>query len=161
MLKRQLRVGARIAALSLLGLLLMGAAPKPPAIMTFVGKYPFDKVRGVSFLNHPLVRRAVRSAVFEDSVSNEVLDAGVSGPITRRGSLVISSACRPHDCADVNWTVAILVPRGPAAVCYHNAELMGEQSRWFIGGFSCFRAAGGCDSDAVPATVVAAIATAG
>jgi hypothetical protein len=149
----------RVIRLFLFAVVLSAASP-PPGVASFVGKYPFDKIRGVSFLTHPRVKGAVRAAVFEHMVAEEVLGDAVTVPITKRGSLMISWACRPHDCADVNWTVVILSPNGPAAVWYHNAELKGAQSRWFIGGFAKFRNAGDCADGAVPDNVAAALATA-
>jgi hypothetical protein len=134
------------------------AAPTAvPQLAAFVGKYPFEKIGKISFLGHPNVKRLVESAAIEDVIEREVLTPGVSTPIVRQGSLIVSSACRPHNCSDVNWKITILVPNGPAAVCYHNSELMGERSRWFFGGFARFVSQGNCNSDDVPEQVAAAL----
>jgi len=144
--------------IGVLALLTTSAASAPPALTRYVGKYPHDKVAGVTFVRHPAVRRAVRSAVFEPAVTSEVLSEGVAIPIVRQRSMIVAHACRPHECDTVNWAIAVLTPGTRAAVCYHNSDLMGDESRWFVGGSARLRTPGGCDTE-VPAQVVAAVFT--
>lgn len=144
-----------LAAMMLLPLI--AAAPAAPSLSWYVGKYPHDKVGGVTFVRHPLVKKAVQSASWEPVVTSEVLEEGVAGPITRQGSVVVSTACRAHSCDEVNWTIAISSSGRSAAVCYHNAELMGERSRWFFGGSPIAETAGECP-DVIPERLVARLA---
>ena len=148
-------------ALSLLlgGLCLVGAAPAPAPLASYVGKYPFDKVRGYQFMSHPQVRRLVRQATFNQSVLKAVSSSGVSNRITRRGAVLASWACEPHNCGAHNWTVVMRSPAGPAAVCYFDKELA-SQSNWFMNGSAALRTAGGCPGEAqeVPPALVARLA---
>lgn len=123
----------------------------------FVGKYPSDKVRSLTFLTHPTVKRAVMAATWEPLVVQEVLGNGVTDRIQRRGAYLVSSSCRPHNCDTVNWTIVIRTPNGPAAVCYHNENLMGEASRWFVNGNVTIQPVGGCDWFKVPNGVLSAL----
>lgn len=131
------------------------AAGTPPPLTTFIGKYPFNNISGYTFLSEPVVRRAVESAAFDQSVVQSALSEGVAGPISRRGSLIIASSCQPHNCADHNWTIVMLIPNGPAAVCYHDADLMAQTARWFVGGMPQFTSADRCPNDSVPPEVAA------
>lgn len=145
------------AAIVVVALWTTTAAPAPPpALARYVGKYPFDKVAGVTFLHHALVRRAVNSAVLEPAVKAEVLADAVTTPIEQRSSMIVSRGCRPHNCGDVSWTIAILATGAHAAVCYHNSDLMGDESHWFVAGSPKLRVEGRCETD-VPPQVVAAL----
>ena len=99
--------------------------------------------------------------MFEEVVAQEVLAGGTTEQIKKYGSVLASWSCRPHDCGDVNWKIVLLVPKGTAGVCYHNAELMGDRSRWFIGGLAKYQFPGTCDWESpIPSQIVAALATA-
>jgi hypothetical protein len=121
---------------------LTGAAAQVSAIESYVGKYPWDKISGLSFLDHPIVRRAVSSAAPNSDVGATILEGGVAGPIDRQGSLIVSTMCEPHNCSDHQWAVVLLAPRGPAAICYHDAALMGEAGRWFVEGTTVVKSSG-------------------
>ncbi len=135
----------------------IGATRAAPTLNAYVGKYPFDRVAGVAFLKHPLVVHAVKNAVLEEKITSEILGAGVSGPIERHGALIVSQACRPHDCGSVNWTIAMVPGRAKAAVCYHFEDLMGDRSRWFVGGSPKATVEGGCETS-VPTQIAGLLA---
>lgn len=110
------------------------AAAAPPSLSTYIGKYPFDRVRGVTFLQHPLVLGAVRSALLGSIVRPIVLDPdSTSGPIARQGDFIVSWACEPHNCGDHQWSVVLPGSGRKAAVCYYNYDLS-EGARWFVEG---------------------------
>lgn len=119
------------------------AAGKPvPSLSAYVGKYPSDKVAGVSLYNHPKFRLLVSGAAPNLAIRTTVLTSGVETPVERQGALLVVQMCEPHNCNGHQWTVAILSPSGPAAICYHDRDLMGEEGRWFIGGTSIGRTRG-------------------
>jgi hypothetical protein len=87
----------------------------------------------MSLYKHPKFRALVDAAAPSNMVRTTVLTAGVEAPVERQGALLVVQMCEPHDCHDHQWTVAILSPNGPAAICYHDSNLMEEEGRWFIG----------------------------
>jgi hypothetical protein len=137
----------RLAACLPLLLVAVAAVPAVQPLSAYVGKYPFNKVGGYKFITHPTVRSAVDDAVFNKSVKAAVLSDGVAGPIRKQGSLILTWSCEPHNCGSHNWSIAIVGPKGPAAVCYHDEDLMGDMSAWFLGGVRKFGARGGCPAE--------------
>ena len=123
----------------------------------YVGKYPFQKVHGQRFMDNRAVIEAVRKAVAEPSIAQEVLRRGVSTPIVLAGSAVLLSTCRPHMCGLVNWAIAVRPVNGKAAVCYHHYNLTGNESRWFVEGRLVANTIGDCGSPSLPRAVAAAI----
>ena len=112
------------------------AAGLPTAsLSSYVGKYPFNKVSGLSLYSHPKFRLLVNGAAPNSSISETILNGGVETPIERQGALVVIRACEPHNCGSHQWTVAVLSPDGPAAICYHDQDLMDDEARWFVGGY--------------------------
>lgn len=129
-----------------------------PEVAKWVGKYPSDKIDGFSFNSLPIVRRSVERAIFTRSTVEVVLSNATTEPIRQNGSLLVSGSCEPHNCSSHNWEIVILVPNGPAAICYHDQDLTGGSSRWFVGGVAKFQSAGDCFSDLlVPPEVAAAL----
>lgn len=134
------------------------ATPSAAApLNAFAGKYPFQKIGSESFLTNPIVKRAVAGAVWEPVVVKEALSAGVSDRIQQHGVFLVTSSCRPHFCGSVNWTIVIRSPKGPAAVCYHNDDLMGPSGRWYIGGQPRLETPDGCSWFEIPPTVISAL----
>ena len=119
------------------------AAGKPaPSLFAYLGKYPSDRIAGISLYNHPLFRTLVRAAAPNSSISATVLTSGVEDRVERQGALLVVQMCEPHNCGDHQWTVAILSPHGPAAICYYDRDLMGDNGRWFIGGSAIVQTTG-------------------
>jgi hypothetical protein len=129
-----------------------------PSLSAYVGKYPVDKVAGTSLFDHPQFRTLVSDASPNMSIRATILNKDVvQTPVGRQGALIVVRMCEPHRCSTHQWTVAILSPSGPAAICYHTSALMDEQARWFIGGASVSQTRGcwkGNHTD-VPDTVAA------
>ncbi len=71
----------------------------------FVGKYLFERARGVTLLGLPDLRSRLRTLVTdEDLFLIENMTTGT--PIRREGDWIVASGCRPHDCTN-NYTLAI------------------------------------------------------
>jgi hypothetical protein len=116
--------------------------PPAPKLSAYVGKYPSDKVSGISLYKHPKFRALVSAAAPSAAMRATILKSGVETPIELQGPLIVAQMCEPHNCSDHQWTVAVLSPNGPAAVCYHDRTLMGDDARWFVKGESIGRTAG-------------------
>lgn len=123
-------------------LVLVGAGNPAPSLSAYIGKYPSDKVAGISLYNNPKFRILVSGAAPNMSIRTTVLTNGVETPVERQGALLVARVCEPHNCNGHQWTVAILLPNGPAAICYHDGDLMDGDARWFIGGTSIGRSQG-------------------
>jgi hypothetical protein len=100
-----------------------------PAVERYVGKYPFDKVDGVTFLDHPKIRAAVQAVVKDPQVLKWVLQPNdsPSPPIYRLGAEVVAVGCQAHACGERNWAILVDPGRLSARVCYFN----GTTARWF------------------------------
>lgn len=119
-----------------LGAASLVAAPAlaAPGLADYAGKYPSDRVGGVSFLEHPLVVAGVGKAVGDRPIRDWILSPDtVQSPIVDSAGVLLSQACEPHNCGDHTWTILIHVETGATDVCYHDAAEMGfEQSRWYM-----------------------------
>lgn len=150
------------AAMALgLGFLATAAVKAPaPALELYIGSYPSKPVRGVSLWNNPKFRKLVANAAPNEGIRKTVLSTGVEAPVERQGSLLVAQACEPHNCGDHQWTVAVLLPNGPAAICYHDYDVMDSEGRWFVNGRVVAKS-DGCwsgDHTDVPDRVFAALA---
>jgi hypothetical protein len=150
---------ARKMLLAIVAMMLIAAAALPP-LAFYSGKYPFDKIRGYTFVSHPFVRAAMTRAVWSKTIRDQVLSAGVAGPISQSATLMVAHSCEPHNCGDHNWTIVIVKPRGPAAVCYHDQELTDSSGRWFVDGQARYVSADGCSDTVttIPSQVIAHLA---
>lgn len=85
----------------------------------YVGKYPFDKVNGTSFLDLPAVRTAVAGAVSDAKIRAWIFDkAGPQTPIAMVDGKLAAWGCEAHNCGPHQWTVLIAPDGGDAEVCY-------------------------------------------
>lgn len=115
-------------------------APEPVAgqrnvtpLTAYLGRYPRDAVDGVSFFDRTDVANALVDTVPDEKLRELVVGReAVQVPIFRLGSRVAAHGCEPHNCAGHNWTVLIAADGNvdAAAVCHHDAETMGDASRW-------------------------------
>jgi hypothetical protein len=123
------------------------AAPpaKAPPVEAYVGKYPFDKVEGVSFLDHPAVRAAVTRSVSDPNARAWLLDAkGSPFPqIRRENAELVVVGCQQHACNQRNWAIYFNPASNLARVCY---SATGAQSRWYNGRGGSRVLAGSCPS---------------
>jgi hypothetical protein len=117
----------------------VSAAGRRPGLALYKGKYPFDRVAGVTFIGHPAVRAAVRRAAPSPAMAATLLSAGVATPIDVSPVWIASGACEPHNCGEHDWAILINRRTGQAIVC-HKPE--GGRAAWFKAG----RRIGGGDS---------------
>lgn len=131
--------------------LLVAATPAVPAISAYVGKYQFDKVRGVAFPRHPLVVQRVKAALAGSGIQSRVLDPNsTSVPIARQGDFIVSWACERHNCGSHQWAIVLTGSGRKASVCYYNEDLS-EGARWFVDGkVGLVSPEGDCQFEAVP-----------
>lgn len=102
-------------------------------LSAYVGKYAFDKVANVSFLQHPLVRAGVDSAVPDAKIREWIFEkAGPQTPIALRDGRLISWGCQAHNCGSHQWTVVIAPDGGDPEVCYLPDGA--ETPVWYAGG---------------------------
>jgi hypothetical protein len=112
-------------------------APLPPTAGTklaaYVGKYPFDKVDGVAWNDHVLVKAGIAASVKDAAVLKAITTTeGPSGPIEMKGGKVVSWACEAHNCGSHQWAVLIDPRTGAADVCYYDEARDAAKSRWFL-----------------------------
>ena len=103
-------------------------------ITAYVGHYPRDPVDGVAFFDRTEVAQALVGAVIDPKVRRTFMNAtGPQTPIFARGQSVGSWACEAHDCDAHNWTLFVDTKTRKGLACYHDAETMGDRSRWYAG----------------------------
>lgn len=107
-------------------------ASNGPPVEGYPGKYPFDKVGGVSFLDHPEVRAAVTRAVRDPKVREWLLDpkGSPSPKIAEVNGEVVSTGCQQHACQQRNWAIFFDPTTRIARVCYFSG---GAAARWYDG----------------------------
>lgn len=82
------------------------AGDGPGELRAFVGKYPFDRVKGHSLLQVPELHARLQTLLGKKAAADlSRLDTVV--PIEERSGWLIASGCRPHNCASEQWTVAV------------------------------------------------------
>ena len=118
------------------------------ALGAYAGKYPFDKVDGVSFLDQPAVRAAVTGLIGDPAISGQLLGGdGPATPIAERAGKLVAWGCRTHDCGDHNWSVLIAPDGSGAQACYHDASSMQARSRWYLAPGKAAVRPGDCPSE--------------
>lgn len=111
------------------------AAPAPaaapvaqaaPPLSAYVGKYPFDEVDGVAFIDHPDVRRALETSGAPAEAIALARDRDtVVVPIFRTETALVASGYDPRAGGSVNWNMAI-TPNGEQAVVCYQSEPIGH-----------------------------------
>lgn len=115
------------------------AAPAPKAgasgLAAYVDKYPFDKVGGVAWNDHPAVKAGIAAAV-KDAEARKAIETleGPAAPIEMRGGKLMSWACEAHNCGPHQWSVHVDPATGATDVCYFDEEASAAESRWFLAG---------------------------
>ena len=112
-------------------------SPLPPTagskLASYVGKYPFDKVDGVAWNDHALVKAGIAASVKDKAVLKAITTLeGPAGPIEMRGDKVMSWACEAHNCGAHQWAVLVEPRTGATDVCYYDEEADAAKSRWFL-----------------------------
>lgn len=112
-------------------------SPLPPTagskLASYVGKYPFDKVDGIAWNDHALVKAGIAATVKDAAVLKAIttLD-GPASPIEMRGDKVVSWACEQHNCGAHQWSVQIDPRTGATDVCYFDEAADPAKARWFL-----------------------------
>lgn len=111
------------------------AAPAAADLGGYVGKYPFDKMDGVSFLEAPAVRAAVTATVPDGRIRAWVFEkAGPQSPIALKDGRLLAWGCEAHNCGAHNWTI-VIDPAGTAAeLCYFDEGTDPGSARWYLAG---------------------------
>ena len=108
------------------------AVKAPASLAVYAGKYPFDKVGGVDFYAHPLVKAGVAKAVPDPKVRQFILGrTGPASPIALTAGRILASGCEQHNCGDHGWSMLIGEKGDNPEICHHDAATMGEKSTWY------------------------------
>ena len=82
------------------------AGDNPRDLKVFVGKYPFDRVKGRTLLQMPELRSRLQ-ALLGRSGLNDIERLSVSVPAEEHSGWIVAQGCRPHNCGEEQWTVAV------------------------------------------------------
>lgn len=126
------------------------ASPPPAGLLSaYVGKYPFDKVEGRTFLDQPSVKAAVAATVGDAGVRRFVFTSnGPNAPIALKDGRLLAWGCEAHNCGYHNWTVAITPDGKDAQVCFYQNDASAEgESTWYLPGGRTEKRAGNCPSE--------------
>ena len=94
-------------------------AQTAPALSAYVGKYPFDEVDGIAFIDHPAVRLALESSGAPAEALALARDRDqVVVPIFRTETALVATGYDPRSGGSVNWNLAITPDGEHAVVCY-------------------------------------------
>jgi hypothetical protein len=98
------------ASIAVVAALLTGPAARagdgPGELRAFVGKYPFDRVKGHSLLQVPELRTRLETLLGKKG-AGDLRRLDTVSPIEEQSGWLIASGCRPHNCASEQWTVAV------------------------------------------------------
>ena len=128
--------------------------PPPPLPLTretssdltiYVDKYPFDKVNGVAWNDHPAVKAGIAATVKDAKIHKAITTLeGPAAPIELRSGKVMSWACQAHNCGPHQWSVHIDPGTGATDVCYFDEETAATEARWFLANGKEEKRAGNC-----------------
>jgi hypothetical protein len=118
------RFGAPASIVLATGLLAMGlfsgpiarAGDDPGDLKAFVGKYPFDRVDGRSLLQAPELRSRLQALLGRSGV-NDIDRLSVSVPVEEHAGWIVAHGCRPHNCSEEQWTLAVSLFDYSVRVC--------------------------------------------
>lgn len=109
------------------------SAPVAGPLAGYVGKYPFDKVDGKTFLEQSLVRSAVEGAVGDAAIREWIFrKAGPQAPIAVVEGRLAAWGCETHNCGPHQWTVLMAPDGHDAQVCYRPDGA--DKPDWYAGG---------------------------
>lgn len=150
-IKRRLSLKGSAAAIRAFQSGCAASAPKPvgtsaPSLSSYIGKYPYEEVRGLSIWQHPLYRRGVTDSVSNLDDRKWLLNTGVvSGPIEFKDGQAVIWACEKHNCGNRNWSVVIDAKSGETEVCFHETKgIIDRHIRYSKWGRSQMRADESC-----------------
>lgn len=119
-----------------------------PDLNAYVGKYPFDKVDGIAFSDHPLVKAGIAATVKDARVRTAITTTqGPSAPIEMIGGKIAAWSCQQHKCGEHQWMILVDPATGATDVCYLNDPAMVDEARWFLAGGKEEKRKGDCSSE--------------
>jgi hypothetical protein len=92
------------------------AGDDPGDLKAFVGKYPFDRVNGPSLLQAPELRSRLQALLGRSGV-NDIDRLSVSVPVEEHAGWIVAHGCRPHNCSEEQWTLAVSLSDYSVRVC--------------------------------------------
>ena len=112
-------------------------SPLPPTagtkLASYVGKYPFDKVDGVAWNDHVLVKAGIAATLKDAAVRKAIATIeGPSAPIEMKDGKVVAWSCEQHNCGSHQWSVHIDPRTGATDVCYFDEAADPDKARWFL-----------------------------
>ena len=121
-----------------------------PPLSAYIGKYPFDAVDGVMFVDHPLVRAAMeRSGAPAEALDYLRNDDTMVVPIREMDGRLLSRGFEAASGGDVNWGMLISLDGSRGAVCYSTGvEKYTRGADWYIDGEKAFTLFDMCPSEA-------------
>jgi clan AA aspartic protease (TIGR02281 family) len=103
-------VGRRLGTFLLIVTALRAAAVPTAALSAdleaWVGIYPYDRIRGLTFLEIPNIRDGIVDALGKDALTY-IKEMAKVGPIIKRGDWLIAYGCQPDACTEAKWWFAI------------------------------------------------------
>lgn len=92
-------------------------------LTVYDGKYPFDEVNGVKFIDHPAVKVAI-DTILKDPKNRAFIrgTSGVDVPIFVKEGRVVAAGCEHRACDTYNWTIAIAPDGKKAEICLYQGE---------------------------------------
>lgn len=120
----------------------------PPDLLRYAGRYPSDRVSGISFRTHPLVRAAINGAA-PAGIRSDILSGQVESPIAVLPNFIIGHSCEAHSCGTHNTSVVINYRTREAAVCRITD---GRAAIWYRNGRVAARN-GSCEPEEMPASL--------
>lgn len=114
-------------------------------LAAYVGKYPFDKVDGVAWNDHPAVKAGLAATVKDAKVLKAIQTLeGPAAPIEMHDGKVMAWACQQHNCGPHQWAVLVDPATGATDVCYYDEAASATDARWFLAGGKEERRKGNC-----------------
>lgn len=114
-------------------------------LAAYVGKYPFDKVDGVAWDDHPAVKAGLAATVKDAKVLKAIRTLeGPAAPIEMHDGKVMAWACQQHNCGPHQWAVLVDPATGATDVCYYDETASATDARWFLAGGKEERRKGNC-----------------
>lgn len=114
-------------------------------LAAYVGKYPFDKVDGVAWDDHPAVKAGLAATVKDAKVLKAIQTLeGPAAPIEMHDGKAMAWACQQHNCGPHQWAVLVDPATGATDVCYYDEAASASDARWFLAGGKEERRKGNC-----------------
>jgi S1-C subfamily serine protease/tetratricopeptide (TPR) repeat protein len=88
------------------------------ALRVWLGKNPFEKIRGITLFEVPEVNVRLRSLMGLDAF-RDMSKLYVSGGAIEQDGYIVAGGCRPHACPDEQMTVAISLSDYSIFACAH------------------------------------------